>query len=128
MIIQKEAFADSAGITLPKNDTISFATKRESQYGGLRLHFNNLNLTKNPVLQFVQSDNIVKSVPLTAVEWYARLFEPGDYELRILNDDNKNGVWDPGDFDKKRQPEIVRRIPRRLTVKANWDNEVDINL
>ncbi len=128
LIIQKEAFADSAGIMLAKNDTISFTTKRESQYGSVRLHFNNLDLSKNPVLQLVQNDKIVKSVPLTTVEWSVRLFEPGDYELRLLNDDNKNGIWDPGNFDEKRQPEIVRRIPRKLTIKANWDNDVDINL
>jgi hypothetical protein len=128
LIIQKDAFVDSTGIMLPKNDTISFATKSESQYGSVRLHFNNLDLSKNPVLQFVQSDNIVKSIPLANNEWSARLFEPGEYELRLLNDDNKNGVWDPGNFDKKQQPEIVRRIPRKLTIKSNWDNEVDINL
>ena len=128
LVIQKDAFADSSGIKLAKNDTISFTTKSEGDYGSMRLHFNNLDLSKNPVLQFVQSDNIVKSVPLTTNEWSARLFEPGEYELRLLNDDNKNGVWDPGNFDKKQQPEIVSRIPRKLNVKANWDNEVDINL
>ena len=69
LVIQKDAFADSSGITLAKNDTISFTTKKESDYGSMRLHFNNLDLSKNPVLQFVQSDNIVKSVPLTTNEW-----------------------------------------------------------
>jgi hypothetical protein len=128
LIIQKDAFADSAGNTLAKNDTISFRTKKESDYGSIRLHFNNLDLAKNPVLQFVQEDKIVKSVPLTSIEWSQRLFEPGEYNLRILYDSNKNGVWDPGDFDKKLQPEIVQRVPRKLNIKSNWDNEVDINL
>lgn len=128
LVIQKDAFADSAGNTLAKNDTISFKTKRESDYGSIRLRFNNLDLSKNPVLQFVQEDKIVKSVPLTAMEWSQKLFEPGEYTLRILYDNNKNGIWDPGDFDKKLQPEIVQRIPRKLNIKSNWDNEVEINL
>jgi hypothetical protein len=128
LIVQKDAFTDSVGNTLAKNDTISFSVKRESLYGSLRLHFNNLDLSKNPVLEFMQEDKIAQSVPLTGVDWYQKLFQPGDYELRILYDDNKNGVWDPGNYDKKRQPEIVRKLPRKLTVKANWDNEVDINL
>lgn len=128
LVLQKEAFADSAGNTLGKNDTISFSTKRESDYGSVRLHFNGLDLAKNPVLQLVQNDKVTKSVPLASIEWYEKLFQPGDYELRILFDDNKNGIWDPGNFDEKKQPETVQRIPRKLTIKPNWDNEVDINL
>lgn len=128
LVLEKEAFADSAGITLSKNDTLSFKTKRESQYGSIRLHFNNLDLSRNPVLQLVQNKVIVQSVPLTSIEWSQKLFEPGQYDMRILYDANKNGVWDPGNFDAKLQPEIVEKIKRQLTTKANWDNEVDINL
>jgi hypothetical protein len=128
LVIQKDAFADSAGNTLAKNDTLSFKTKGESDYGSIRLHFSNLDLSKNPVLQFVQEDKILKSVPLTSIEWTQKLFEPGEYNLRILYDDNKNGVWDPGNFDEKRQPEIVQPVSRKLNIKGNWDNEVDIIL
>lgn len=128
LVLDKDAFTDSSGNTLAKSDTISFSTKRESQYGSIRLHFNNLDLAKNPVLQMIQNDKIEKSIPLTTNEWYQRLFEPGEYNLRILFDDNKNGVWDPGNFKKKLQPEKVLRITRKVTVKANFDNEVDINL
>jgi hypothetical protein len=57
------------------------------------------------------------------------LFLPGEYDLRILYDENKNGVWDAGDFfGKHRQPEKVTPLSRKLTVKANWDNLVDIKL
>jgi len=128
LIIQKDAFADSAGNTLAKNDTISFKTKSESDYGSIHLHFNNLDLSRNPVLEFVQEEKVVKSVPLTSIDWSQKLFEPGEYNLRILYDDNKNGVWDPGNFDEKRQPEIVQRVPRKLNIKNNWDNDVDVIL
>ncbi|MEP6845763.1 MAG: Ig-like domain-containing protein [Panacibacter sp.] len=128
LIVQKAAFTDSAGITLSKSDTISFKTKRESQYGSVRLHFINLDLSKNPVLQLVQNKVIVQSVILTSNEWYQKLFEPGQYEMHILFDNNKNGIWEPGNFDAKLQPEIVQKIKRPLITKANWDNEIDINL
>ncbi len=128
LLIKKEAFADSAGITVAKDDTISFSTKSESQYGSIHLHFTNIIPEKNPVLQMIQSDKIVKSVALSSADWDAKLFEPGEYELRILYDNNKNGIWDPGDFAKKKPPEIVKRIPRTLIIKSNWDNAVEINL
>lgn len=128
LIIQKTAFADSAGITLSKNDTLSFKTRREGTYGSVRLHFNNLDLSRNPVLQLVLNKVVMQSVVLTTADWYQKLFEPGQYNMRILYDNNKNGVWDPGNFDAKRQPEIVEKIKRPLVTKANWDNEIDINL
>jgi hypothetical protein len=66
---------------------------------------------------------------MSSKEFYAKLFQPGDYDLRILYDDNKNGIWDAGSFFKHhQQPEKVLSISRKLTVKANWDNIVDITL
>ncbi len=57
-----------------------------------------------------------------------KLFMPGEYEVRILYDTNQNGVWDPGDFSKHLQPEIVVPIKRKINVKSDWDNEVDNTL
>ncbi len=95
----------------------------------VRLRFINLDLTKNPVLLFVQNNTVKFSYPFSSRDFYAKLFLPGDYDLRILFDDNKNGVYDPGEFFGKHiQPEKVISVPRKVTVKANWDNEIDITL
>ncbi len=129
LILEKTAFADSAGVTLSKNDTIKFATKRAEDYGSVRLRFKNLDLSKNPVLQIVQSDKITDSIPLKQSEWYSKLYEPGEYEIRLLYDNNKNGKWDPGHFFGKHvQPEIVISLNTKLTVRGNWDNEKEIIL
>lgn len=129
LLIAKEAVSDSAGITLAKADTLRFSTKREADYGSIRLHFTNLDLSKNPVLQFVLNEKLVESVPLTETIFTRKLFHPGAYELRILFDANKNGEWDTGQFfGTKRQPEIVQLIPKQLNIKSNWDNEVTISL
>ena len=129
LLIAKDAVSDSTGITLAKADTLRFFTKKESYYGSLRLRFTNLDLSKNPVLQFVQNDKLVESVPITDLLFTRKLFRPGTYELRVLFDTNKNGTWDPGQFfGTKRQPEIVQLIPKQLNIKSNWDNEVTISL
>lgn len=128
LLIAKEAVADAEGITLTKADTLTFGTQRAEDYGSVRLRFTNVDLSKNPVLQIVQNETIIQSVPLVGREWRQELFKPGEYELRILYDDNKNGIWDPGNFYLKKQPEIVQPIQRKLSIKANWDNEVDISL
>ena len=112
-----------------KNDTLTFISKKASTYGMVLLRFLNLDLTINPDLQLAQGDNVVYSHVFTSKEFYAKLFVPGEYEMRILYDDNKNGLWDPGNyFGTRRKPELVKPIVRKLNVKANWDNEIDVNL
>jgi hypothetical protein len=129
IILEKDFAEDTLGRKLLKTDTISFQTKKLSEYGSLRIRFRNLDLSVNPVLLFVQNDNVVASIPLTAAEVHQAIFAPGDYELRILNDRNKNGKWDPGEFfGKHLQPEIVKPVSRRINVKANWENDFDVQL
>jgi hypothetical protein len=131
VILDKDFAEDSAGRKLLKADTLTFKTKKLSEYGSLRIRFKNLDLTKNPVLLFVQNDNVTRSEPLTSPDVSFPLFLPGEYELRILYDLNKNGKWDPGRFlGKHIQPEIVTPVISRprITMRANWQNEFDIQL
>jgi Bacterial Ig-like domain/Polysaccharide lyase family 4, domain II len=129
LILQKDFAEDTLGQKLLKIDTINFRTKKESDYGNVRLRFRNLDLSQHPVLLFFQNDKIVISYPIgRSLRYNNKLFMPGDYELRILYDRNQNGVWDPGDFYQHLQPEIVMPIRKKLSVKADWDNEVDITL
>ena len=49
--------------------------------------------------------------------------------MRILYDTNGNGIWDPGQYPGNKQlPEIVYLITKELSVRANWDNEVNVQL
>lgn len=128
VLIDKSAVADSAGTGLTKKDTIGFFTKRAADYGSIRIRFTNLDLSKNPVLQIVQSDKIVESVTLTNHEFVRKMYRPGIYDLRVLFDANKNGSWDTGHFGTKQQPEIVQRLPQPINIRGNWDNEVTVTL
>jgi uncharacterized protein (DUF2141 family) len=128
LIINKEAVRDSTDSALAKTDTLRFKTKAFSDYGNVVLRFNNIDFAKHPILQFTQQDEVKESFALTTKEWRNKLFTPGEYDIRILYDDNNNGKWDPGSYKKKLQPEKVIAIPKKITVKENWDNESEINL
>jgi hypothetical protein len=129
LILQKDFADDTLGEKLLKIDTISFRTKKETDYGILRLRFKNLDLNRHPVLLFIQNDKIILASAIgRSLRYNNKLFIPGDYELRILYDTNQNGVWDPGNFYKHRQPEVVVPIRKKLTVRSDWENEVDITL
>lgn len=128
LFVNEGAFEDSLHLKQEKNDTIRFKTFRTEDYGSIQLRFSGLDLSKNPVLQFVQSDELKNSFPVGSLKWENKLFIPGDYEIRILYDDNKNGRWDPGNYAAKKQPEKAITLPQTFTVKANWENERDIQL
>lgn len=129
LLLAKDAFADSAGLTLARADTIKFSTRKAEEYGSVKIRVNNIDTSKHPVLLLVQNDAVVQSVPLIQRDWSQKFFRPGEYELRVLYDANKNGRWDAGEFfGKHRQPEIVRHLDTKLSVRANWDNEKEITL
>ena len=127
-ILPQEAIDDSVGNTLAKSDTIRFYVKSTTEYGSVTLRFKNLDISRKPVLLFTDGTNIRSSHPLTGSEWTNKLFPPGEYEIRILYDGNGNGKWDPGHYADKLQPEKVISFTQKLTVKADWENERDINI
>jgi uncharacterized protein (DUF2141 family) len=128
IIMDTTAITDSANNQLAKFDTLRFTTKQQSDYGNVVLRFSNIDLAKHPVLQFVQGEEIKQSYPLSQAEWSNKFITPGEYEIRILFDDNNNGKWDPGNYNQKRQPEKAITLKDKLAIKANWDNERDIKL
>ncbi len=129
LILEKDFATDTLGQKILRKDTLSFLTMKNADYGQLAIRFRNLDLSKNPVLQFIQSETVVSSFPLTTANFSQPLFLPGEYELRILNDINRNGIWDPGEFfGKHKQPEIAKPIERRINVKTNWENQMEIAL
>ena len=129
LFLNKEYATDTSGLTAAKNDTIEFRVKTEKEYGSVRIRFKDLDTSKHPVLLFYTNEQIVGSFPITGKEWYRKLYKPGTYQLGILYDTNQNGVWDAGEFfaKKKKQPEIVQKLNSALTVKENWDNELDLS-
>jgi hypothetical protein len=129
IVLEKDFATDTLGQQLLRPDTLNFITKSKSDYAKVTIRFRNLDLSKNPVLIFIQGGQIYQSYPLTGPSFSNDMFPPGDYELRILNDANKNGKWDPGIFfGKHLQPEMVKPLPRKLTIKPNWENAFEIAL
>lgn len=51
---------------------------------------------------------------------------PSEYLLRLIIDENNNGVWDPGNYFTNREPEKIfyyydDKNNQKFTLKANWE-------
>ena len=49
------------------------------------------------------------------------LLDPAKYTLRAIYDDNKNTIYDPGNFLAKQYAEEVIYFSKEIDVRANWD-------
>ncbi|NCW11725.1 MAG: hypothetical protein EBV82_00945, partial [Chitinophagia bacterium] len=83
---------------------------------------------KNPILQLTKDNKVKFSYPMKQAIFRISKLPPGDYQLKLLLDENNNGIWDTGKYSQQKQPEIVIKLPTILNVKANWENEANVVL
>lgn len=127
LIIDTASVDDSVNNTLSKADTIPFTVRSTDYYGKVVLRFSPDRSKENPHLLLMQGDEIKYSASLKSNNWKNDLVPPGDYSIRVFFDSNSNGKWDPGNFEKKQQPERAVSFPQKLSVRGNWDNERDLS-
>ena len=108
------------------NDTLNynFSTRNTSDYGNIRIKLENVQ--RFPVL--VELTNkagkvIASGYSEKETQLNFDLVEPTLFTLRLIYDDNKNKIWDSGNFIEKRQAEEVIYFPKEVDVRANWDVE-----
>lgn len=115
---------DTAGNELPPGK-YRFRTKGEEDYGKLSVRLHQPYQGDSFLLYIYKGDDSVYCRPVTDSVVTLQLLEPGDYGMRLIRDDNRNGRWDPGKLLQKIQPEEVIPYTSKVVVKAGWDNEVD---
>lgn len=106
---------------------VKFRTRDSEYYGQI---FLNLENVQHPLqVQLKSGDKIVREVRIDSdgVHTFDYL-SPRDYTFKIIHDLNDNGKWDTGHYLEKRQPEPVEIISKKVTVRSNWDHEVNYRL
>jgi hypothetical protein len=59
---------------------------------------------------------------------YFEAIQPSNYQVRLFYDDNKNRIWDSGNFKIKLQPEEMFYFFGLIDVRANWDVDQELEL
>ena len=81
------------------------------------------SLPNNHILEVMHGDNIIKRLP-SAKKITIDSLTTNTYQLRLINDANKNGVWDSGSLIERRQAEDVIYYPEEIQLRENWDLEI----
>lgn len=102
-------------------DSVSpLATDSLTEYGTLIVdslphhhHLLEVVANKKVVVQKVATEKtVIDSLPV------------GNYQLRLIADENENGKWDTGNVFEKRQPETITYYHEEIQMRENWDLEL----
>ena len=117
---------------------VSEALSRDMQFRTLEeyavLYLTMPGVGDNAIVQLLSSDKVVMQERSNAGRCAFYFIKPGKYYLRLILDENNNGKWDTGCFEKGLQPEKVYYYPHSLDLRAlfeytqdDWDINAPLN-
>ncbi|MEN2434538.1 Ig-like domain-containing domain [Weeksellaceae bacterium A-14] len=107
---------------LPKSYQFNFDIDKAQNYGKLTLNLKNVPQAEFWVQLMSEDDKVKYSVKTSKKDIVFSELKPGRYYVRILVDNNGNGVWDPADFKNNRQAEDVYIFDKIIEIRQMWEN------
>lgn len=106
------------------NDSLNFKINANSLESFGNLIVNLQNVKRFPVIVELTNEKgeaitSAQTDKITSLSF--NLIQPAKYTLRAIYDDNKNNIYDPGDFLAKHYAEEVIYFSKEVDVRANWD-------
>lgn len=101
-------------------------------YGNMILSLKFEHPERNYIFKLLDAENkVAETFSSRGVESKKLTFKnikAGTYHLQAIDDENDNGIWDSGDFNKKTQPEHIINFRETYDLKGSWDLEVEVKL
>lgn len=108
-----------------------YVVNKSEQYGSIECTLMNADSTQQYLLQLVDGKgNVLAGKLFRDSSQYSISYpniEVGNYIFWVVEDANKNGVWDTGLYEKRQQPEF-KTISKSIALKPGWENTMEINL
>ena len=114
-------------------DSLKFTISigKTEDYGNLAVKFSLIDSAMDYIIQIIDDSQRIfyeNQVHGRSPENLSlKLLSPGKYTLKVIKDENNNGIWDTGNLLNHRQPEKIALIPVE-EIKANWDVETTVDL
>ena len=113
------------------HDTLNFSMKttRQEDFGSLKISYKLPDFGYPYLWQVKMGQKVVdeRSIQSNGDIIY-RYLNTGEYSVKLLHDENANGIWDTGYYPGKRQPEKVSFYNEKIEIRSNWETEVEWRL
>ncbi|QQT30689.1 Ig-like domain-containing protein [Sphingobacterium multivorum] len=101
-------------------------------YGDLTFDFTDLDSNTTYLVELIneKKDKVyrVDKINMNNPTVVYKQYPGGKYSIRVIRDDNDNGIWDTGDVEKKTFPEPVIYLNKVFTIRANWEQKDSFSL
>ena len=88
-----------------------------------------ITATNSPcVFQLLQNEKVIIEFIFAAKPYDLLDITPGKYQLKYIADRNGDEIWNTGDWKRKTQPEKVINYKAEITIRSNWDLELEWDL
>jgi hypothetical protein len=112
------------------NDTMLFVVSFDERinFGELNLTITGLDSTLQYLVSLMDNQSAIKERVISSTSEHVLVFTrmaAKEYNAKIVEDRNRNGIWDTGDFETKRQPERI--FMKKLEgMRPGWDLDLTI--
>lgn len=113
-----------------KEFTKAFELASADDYGSLGLSIKVPEANKSYVVQVTneKKETISEHVIRRDTTLNFTNYRAGKYFLRVVYDNNGNGIWDTGRVSLKQLPEQIYNEPQELSIRANWDRKATVTI
>jgi hypothetical protein len=135
LLVLPGAFADIYGLA---NDSITkkITTEDPDKYSSMRITLTGIDSAQQVIVQLLDEKKTKVQREVIVTENTTLQFDylkTGTYTLRFMDDRNKNGIWDPGNYLEKRQFEPVEfyALPdgiEVITLPENTEINQDVDI
>ena len=101
------------------NDTVK---KEEISTGRLEIVSSN---TSSCIIQLLQNDKLIQEASFAKPPYIIENISPDKYHLKYIYDHNQDSSWTTGSWERKTQAEKVVNYPSEITIRSNWDLELE---
>lgn len=123
IVIDSAAIKSVFGLLNKKEINVLFENYQEDYFGNLILTCDTV-FSQNVMVELLRDGTTIDIRNFQEVVNYERLL-PGDYQLRLIFDENEDGEWTTGELHSLRSPENMIYFEGSVQVKSKWDKEID---